>query len=149
MPLDIFNVGFVGIISVSPIPWSIVGLTLIQSKSISTEEQAPQDLFFKPDGTKMYLLGDDSDDITEFSLSTAWDITTSSYDSVSFLVRAQDHYGAELTFSTDGSQFFITSDKINEYAMTTSWDISTASHTRTSVTLPLGNALMGALTTNS
>ena len=121
MPLDIFNVGFVGIISVSPIPWSIVGLTLIQSKSISTEEQAPQDLFFKPDGTKMYLLGDDSDDITEFSLSTAWDISTLSA-TATFSVGNEISNVSGLWFKPDGTKmwaFGYASDRVFAYSLRT------------------------------
>jgi DNA-binding beta-propeller fold protein YncE len=37
---------------------------------------APYTVRFKPDGTKMFVTGSTGDDINEYSLSTAWDITT-------------------------------------------------------------------------
>jgi len=41
------------------------------SFSVSSQELVPQDLFFKPDGTKMYIAGGAGDDINEYDLSTA------------------------------------------------------------------------------
>ena len=42
------------------------------SINIQTQESAPQDLFFKPDGTKVYITGQSGDDVNEYNLSTAW-----------------------------------------------------------------------------
>ena len=41
-------------------------------------------MFFKDDGTKIYLL--DGNTIYQSSLSTAWDVSTATYDSVSYEV---------------------------------------------------------------
>ncbi len=49
--------------------------------SVNAQETAPEALFFKPTGLKMYIVGRTTDDIFEYDLSTAWDITT-----ISFLV---------------------------------------------------------------
>jgi sugar lactone lactonase YvrE len=37
------------------------------SFSVSSEESNPQGLFFKPDGTKMYVIGDYGDTIYQYS----------------------------------------------------------------------------------
>lgn len=47
-------------------------------------------LSFKTDGTKMYILNATNDSVYQYSLSTAWDVSTASYDSVSFSITSQD-----------------------------------------------------------
>ena len=42
--------------------------------SVNPQESTPEAVFFKPDGTKMYILGRSGDDVGEYALSTAWDI---------------------------------------------------------------------------
>jgi hypothetical protein len=39
----------------------------------------PTGVFFKPDGLKMYVIGAIGDDVNEYDLSTAWDVSTASY----------------------------------------------------------------------
>lgn len=80
---------------------------------------------FKSDGTKMYILGDDIDEVLQYSLSTAWDVSSASFDSVSFSVNS----GSErLMFKTDGSKMFTynSSGYLYEYTLSTPWDLSTA-----------------------
>jgi len=45
----------------------------------SGEETTPTGLHFKPDGTKMYIVGTTGDRVREYNLSTAWDVSTVSY----------------------------------------------------------------------
>lgn len=82
-------------------------------------------LNFKPDGTKMYVLNATSAIIYQYTLSTAWDISTASYDSKSLSVSAsRDH---DLEFSPDGTKLFTGGlGGLGEYTLSTAWDISTA-----------------------
>jgi hypothetical protein len=59
--------------------WDITTASYLQNFSVAAQETNPQDLFFKPDGTKMYVIGSSGDDVNEYDLSTAWDVTTASY----------------------------------------------------------------------
>ena len=46
------------------------------------------------DGTKMYIVGSSGDSVESWTLSTAWDISTGSYDSVSIqssVAKTNDH----------------------------------------------------------
>jgi DNA-binding beta-propeller fold protein YncE len=110
--------------------WDISTLTYFQSFSVSTQETVPQDLFFKPDGTKMYVIGSTGDDVNEYSLSTAWDISTASYVQ-NFSVATQETTPTGLFFKPDGTKMYVvgnTGDDVNEYSLSTAWDISTASY---------------------
>ena len=107
-----------------------------ESKSFSTtsQETNPYGLFFKSDGTKMYIMGA-TDAIYQYTLSTAWDVSTASYDSVSFSVASQHTGALGIYFSSDGDYFYITGntpDTVFQYNMSTAWDLSTASYSSNS-----------------
>jgi len=104
-----------------------------RSKSVTTEDVNPQGMAFNSDGTKMYITGNINDSIFQYSLSTAYDVSTASYDSVSFSVTSQDTAPTGLAFNTDGTKMFVcgdAGDDVNEYALSTGFDISTASYTQ-------------------
>ena len=102
-----------------------------KSFSVATQETSPGGFFFKPDGTKFYIVGSFTDTVYQYSCSTAWDISTASYDSKSFSVTTQEANTNGLTFKDDGTKFYIvgvTNDTIYQYSCSTAWDVSTASY---------------------
>lgn len=110
--------------------WNISTASYVQNFSVSTEETIPQGLFFKNDGTKMYIIGSTGDDVNEYNLSTGWDISTASY-SQNFSVSAQESFPTGLFFKPDGTKMYISGssgDDVNEYSLSSAWDISTASY---------------------
>jgi len=109
--------------------WNIDTASYLQSFSVNAQEISPNAVFFKDDGTKMYVCGQSGDDVNEYSLSTAWDISTASY-TQNFSVSSQDLRPKGLFFKSDGLKMYVlgdSGDNINEYNLTTAWDISTAS----------------------
>jgi hypothetical protein len=60
-------------------PWNIGSATYDSiSKLISSEEGSPRSIAFKPDGTKMYIVGYGTDSVYQYNLRSAWDIETAS-----------------------------------------------------------------------
>jgi len=109
-----------------------------KSFSVTSQETAIAGLFFKSDGTKMYVCGDVGDAVFEYDLSTAWDVSTASYNSVSLSISGQTSGPAELYFKSDGTSFYVCSSnngKVFQYNMTTAWSVSTASYASKSLTL--------------
>lgn len=109
--------------------WDISSASFVQSFSVASEDLSPVDVAFKSDGTKMYVLGDAGNDVNEYSLATAWDVSTASYVQ-SFSVSTQEGSPRGLAFKPDGTEMYVTgisSDNINQYSLSTAWDISTAS----------------------
>jgi DNA-binding beta-propeller fold protein YncE len=49
------------------------------SFSVATEEINPTGIFFKPDGTRMYVTGFGSDTVSEYNLSSLWDVSSATY----------------------------------------------------------------------
>jgi len=112
--------------------WDLSTGSYSQSFSVNAQETGASGIFFKPDGTKMYITGTSGDDVNEYNLSTAWDVSTASYSQV-FSVAAQMNNPRAIFFKDDGTKMFIadqTGPDINEYSLSTGWDVSTASFTR-------------------
>jgi hypothetical protein len=106
--------------------------SVIASGSVTTTNvDSPTGVFFKPDGTKMYIVDPVPDDVTQFNLSTAWDVTTASYVSTHEawnFISAPDG----VVFSNDGTKYYFNAPNYHstmEASMTTAWDITTASQT--------------------
>jgi len=105
------------------------------SLSVSSQDARPEELSFNTDGTKLFLLGDTNDSVYQYSLSTGFDLSTASYDSVSFSVSSQDSAPRGLAFSGDGTKMFIAgdnSDTVYQYGLSTAFDLSTASYSSVS-----------------
>lgn len=101
------------------------------SFSVATQETNPIEAVFKSDGTKLYVVGWDGDAVFQYGLTTAYDISTASYDSVSFSFASQDTVAGSIYFKPDGTKFYIlgaANDTVFQYSMTTAWDVSTASY---------------------
>jgi sugar lactone lactonase YvrE len=107
-----------------------------KSFSVGGQETTPQGLAFKDDGTKFYIVGVTNDTVYQYSCSTAWDVSTASYDSKSFSVNGQDATPVGLLFKTDGTTFYVvgtTTNAVHQYSCSTAWDVSTASYIRGSI----------------
>ena len=102
------------------VAWNI-GFATYDSVSfdVSAQEIAPTGLFFKPDGTKMYVIGAAGENINEYNLSTAWDVSTSSY-LQNFSVAAQDTSPQGLFFKPDGTKMYViglSGDAVYQYSI--------------------------------
>jgi sugar lactone lactonase YvrE len=106
-----------------------------KSFSVTTQETAPTGLFFKSDGLAMYAIGATADTVFQYTLATAWDVSTASYASKSFSVAGQETNPITLFFKPDGLKMYVMGsigDDVNEYDLSTAWDVSTAVFLRVS-----------------
>ena len=113
---------------VLPQSWDISGATY-DSKSLAVETEtnnSAEDVVLRPDGTRMIILGDKK--LFQYTLSSAWDLSTASYDSVSYDTTAEginfDHGmyvkpddGLRLYLIKGGSALY--------YTMSSAWDVTT------------------------
>ena len=101
------------------------------SFSVRSQDGAPLGSTFNSDGTKLYFSGGINDSVYQYSLSTAFDLSTASYDSVSFSVASQEGNPQGLFFNPDGTKLFLNgrnSDAVHQYSLSTAFDLSTASY---------------------
>lgn len=106
------------------------------SFSVYAQSTQPTDVFISPDGYKIYISSNSNDRIVEYDLSTAFDLSTASYNGVVFLLPTANNDVTSLSFSSDGLKIYTadyTDDTIYEYDLTSAWDLSTASYNSVSL----------------
>ncbi|MDA7713075.1 autotransporter outer membrane beta-barrel domain-containing protein [Candidatus Pelagibacter sp.] len=108
-----------------------------QSKDISSDTTEVRGINFKPDGTIMYITNRDPNNgnkaqVTQYSLSTPFDISTATKTSQTNLVHKGNHgvlFPHAIEFKPDGTKMFLASNNaqtsIYQYNLTTPWDTST------------------------
>ena len=119
--------------------------------SFASQDTNTRDMKFKPDGTVLYVVGQQYDKVYQYSLSTAFDITTISYASKSFSVTSQESTPEGIDFTPDGTKMFIIGEQYNDvfqYNLSTAWDVSTASYANISYDLGSRQAQSSAVIFN-
>ena len=91
--------------------WNVSTASILQNKSVSAQDIQPYGLFLKPDGTRMYLIGQRYDSAYQYNLSTANNISTASYvATVNFQQYGTNEYLNDvdaITFSPDGIHMYV------------------------------------------
>ena len=93
------------------------------------------DMHFKEDGTKLYALGN-AGGIRQYTLSTAWDLSTATQDSLSsFSWTHPNQYPQGIALSADGYTAVILDEgsggKVLQYDLSTPFDMNTATYNTT------------------
>lgn len=117
-----------------PTAWDISTATYDSiTKAIGGEDLTARQVSFKPDGTKMYVGGSTNEKIYQYSLSSAWNVSSATYDNVFISVAGQDISSRGDMISWDGTRMYMsgnTTPSIYQYNLSTPWDLSTATYTR-------------------
>jgi VCBS repeat-containing protein len=108
--------------------FDISSLSYTDNLSIQPQESNPQEIKFNHDGTKMYISGYSGDDINEYTLSSAFDISSTVTHKGVYSVSSSDGssgaYG--FSFNNDGTKLFTTGtlqDRVNEHSLTTPFSL--------------------------
>jgi DNA-binding beta-propeller fold protein YncE len=113
-------------------PWDLSTATYdTVSLSVVSQDTYPRDILFKPDGTKMYLVGYNSQSVYQYTLSTPWDLSTATYDSVFFSTTEQETSPFALAIKSDGTKMYLVGQDnttVYQYTLSTPWNVSTAIH---------------------
>ena len=113
-------------------PYSVSSSTFVRDRT-STNTTPIVGLQFKPDGTKMYVYSNSGvAALQEFTLSTAWDISTASLTTtINTSGQVSAGNGLGLFIKPDGTKFYVTSvstKRIYQYSMGSAWTLSGASY---------------------
>lgn len=111
--------------------WDVTTASWTAFTSTNSQDTTPTSFFFKPDGTRLWVLGDTNDRIYEYDLSTAWDTTTLTYNSVSALlsggVANSQLLPEAMTWSSDGLSIIVYSANLrylNKFTVSSAWSLS-------------------------
>ena len=110
--------------------WDINRISFKESNNIGLQDTDVTEVFFKPDGYKMYVVGNTTDRIYEYQLSVPWDISTAS-NIAAANVKPQDTNVQGLYFRDDGYYMYTvgaTTDSVYEYRLATAWAVNTAAN---------------------
>ena len=121
------------------------------SFDISSEEGIASGVTFGDGGSKMFVVGIDNQNVFEYSLGTAFDISTASYTGTSLDVGGDDGGPRGIAFSGDGTKMFMagaSDNNVYEYELPTAFDLSTASYSGTSFDIGSEEGDVRALTFN-
>lgn len=136
--------------------WDLNSLSKTGTFDLQSEINDNHGISFRPDGTKMYVLGTTtnvSSRVFQYTLSTPWDVSTASYDSVEFIASQGSGPGG-MFFKPDGLNLFVVSNydttnrKVVDYSLSTAWDLSTASTSNTT-SLSISSYISTGLTFSS
>ena len=100
--------------------------TFVDSFSVATQENNPTGVTFNNDGTKMFVSGNTGNDVGEYSLTTAFDVSTATFVG-RFEVVNQDNNPSDVAFNNDGTKMFVTGftgDNVYEYTLSTGFDLT-------------------------
>ena len=85
---------------------SLAEPTFIANLDISSDEGVATGITFKPDGTKMYITGQSADEILQYNLTTAFDITSATLEKF-VAIGAVETAPQDVKFNSDGTVIFI------------------------------------------
>ena len=111
------------------------GTQMFSTSSVDTQ---PDKCRFNSNGSKFFLLGRANNRIYEYSVSTAYDLSTASYSNNSLLVSSQAAGPLGFDLSSDGTKLIVsdnTTDSVYLYNLSTGFDITTASYSGTNFSL--------------
>ncbi len=102
------------------------GVTLVTSFSVGAQETQPNSLRFSGDGLKMFILGNTGNDITQYSLTSPFDLTVGVSVDGTFSVGAQESAPLGMAFNNNGTKMYIVgqdADTVFEYVLSIPYDV--------------------------
>lgn len=99
----------------------------------SVESVRVTGLYVRDDGFKMYIVGEDQDEVNEYVLSTAWDVSTATLNHTLDYTTITDPTSvlniSKIMFRPDGKKMWLSRDNgiyHYEFDLTDAWDLSAA-----------------------
>lgn len=110
--------------------WNVETASFTRSLDVSGQTDSAWGLWFKPDGTKMYVVGFTPNEVYEYNLSVAWDISSATFNQK--LAVGTSDWSTGIQFKPDGTVMFVTErSAVLRYSLSVAWDLSTATLTDT------------------
>lgn len=103
--------------------WAYTGRAI----SISADETGSSGIYFKPDGTKMFIVGTTGDDVTEYTLSTPWDVATAVAELTTLAIG--DTSPQDVFINSAGTMLYTTgatNGSVRQFALLPEWSVNGA-----------------------
>lgn len=107
-------------------PWDLSTASADGSLDVSGQMADGRGVALSSDGSTLYVFDGDNDNMDEYALSTAWDVTTASH-VASNSINTYGTIPQDIEIGENGDHLYVlASDTVNYYEMSTSWDTGTA-----------------------
>ena len=114
--------------------YDIATATYTKSLDVSAQDANMKDLYFNDvargavnPGELLFVVGDDGNDVNEYLLTTAYDLSTASFVD-SYGTGGEDTSPKAIVFDNDGDRLYVVgqdNNKVSQYPLVTGFDIST------------------------
>jgi len=101
--------------------------THVAEYDVDSEEPTVTGITFNPDGTKMFIAGNQHDEINEYSLSVGFDLSSTVTALRLLDVSDQDNAPQDVAFNSDGTVIFVIGRQnanIDSWSLSTAYDLS-------------------------
>jgi hypothetical protein len=105
-----------------------------------------QAIFFNASGNKMFITGSTRDNVTSYTLSKPWNISTAVMDHGRLLISARETNVRSLFIDNNGSHLYIAGVSflnVTQYNLATPWNVTTGSYVATNKIVPWGSTFDG------
>ena len=115
--------------------------------NITSQDSIPRGIAVQPDGTKLYMVGANTDTVYEYLMPTPFTVSSLDYSGQSFSVNSQDSSPYSIAFKPDGTKMFVGGQSTNNlyeydipdtnwgFDLNGTWDIAATSTGTNSITL--------------
>jgi len=93
-------------------PWDVSTANFFQRVLVSSNSPTAEGVFFKPDGTLMFVVSSGNDTVGEYALSTPWDVSSAAHVQ-GFSVASEDTDPRGVFFKPDGSKMYVIGNAFN------------------------------------
>jgi len=119
------------------------------SFDISSQEGSARGITFNSDGTKMFVIGSNTDKVHQFSLTNGFSLASGnvSYDNLSFDVSSQDTTPTTIEFNSDGTKMFVmgtSSDKVHQFSLTNGFSLASGNVSYDNINFSVASQLSDA-----
>ena len=105
--------------------------TIQAFKIVKNEDSAPRGIAFSANGRSMFVVGDAGNEVNEYTLQTAFDLSSNVSLENTFSI-SQDSNPAGIAFNDNGTRMFVVGfndGEVNTYSLATGFDLSNGSGT--------------------
>lgn len=105
-------------------PYDVGTASIGDDFSVDSQDTSPQAVRWNNDGSQLYIVGGSTDLVYQYNASTAYDVTSLTFDTSSQAL--EDQFVTGMDWNGDGSKLYVLTngaDVVTEYDATTSFDI--------------------------
>lgn len=112
-------------------PWDISSATAdAVTLNVGTQDATPEGIAIGNDGARLFMAGNTNNTIYSYTMTTAYDLSTASYNNQSLDVSEEITSPVSISFKSDGLKVYIAgsdTDAVHEWSLDAAWTLNSGS----------------------